>query len=60
MKESLRDIHGLLTGHANPSIVRQAIAKDVDAIVLLPDGETVSYKGKFDLLGSSGCAEGQS
>jgi hypothetical protein len=44
--------------------VRQELAKHIEAIDLLPEGDTVRYKGKWDLLGagsgSTGCAEGQS
>jgi len=62
VKDSLGDIRGLLAGkHANVAMVRQELAKLVEAITLSPDeqGLGIKYRGKWALLGgSTGCAEG--
>ena len=64
IREGVGDIRELLAGkHAQPALVRQELAKHIDAITLLPDGKgNVRYKGNFKLLGSAniGSAEGQS
>lgn len=62
VKGSLGDIRGLLAGkHSNPAIVRQELARHIDAITLLPDGkDSVHYKGQWKVLGEVECAEGQS
>jgi hypothetical protein len=61
VKESMGDIRGLLAGkHANPAIVRQELARHIDSITLLPEGEEIRYKGQWKLLGCTDGAEGQS
>jgi hypothetical protein len=61
VKEGLADIRGLLAGkHSNTFRVRQELARHIDAITLLPEGDAVRYKGQWKLLGEGGCAEGQS
>jgi site-specific DNA recombinase len=62
VENSMSDLRQLLTGeHANVAATRMALAKHVDKIVLLPDGERdIQYRGSWKLLGNSGGAEGQS
>jgi hypothetical protein len=61
VKESVGDIRGLLAGkHANTFRVRQELARHIDSITLLPEGESIRYKGQWKLLGEGRCAEGQS
>ena len=63
VRESLRDIRQLIAAkHANPAIVRQELARHIDAITLLPNGKkAVSYRGNWRVLGAGyrECAEGQ-
>jgi hypothetical protein len=55
------DIRELISGkHANTFRVRQELARHIDSIKLLPDGDAIRYKGQWKLLGSRECAEGQS
>jgi site-specific DNA recombinase len=64
VRDGVSDIRELLAGkHAQPALVRQELAKHIDAITLLPDGKgNVRYKGEWKLLGSANIrsAEGQS
>lgn len=64
VREGVSDIRELLAGkHAQPALVRQELAKHIDAITLLPDGKgNVRYKGEWKILGSANIrsAEGQS
>jgi site-specific DNA recombinase len=67
VRESLAEVRELIAGkHSNPALVRQELARHIDSITLLPegDGKTVRYKGNWKLLGSglgyTECAEGQS
>jgi len=56
VKESLRDIRELIGGkHTNAAVVRQELARHIDAITLLPDddGASVKYKGKWHLVGNA-------
>jgi len=53
------DIRELISGkHANTFRVRQELARHIDSIKLLPDGDAIRYKGQWKLLGSRECAEG--
>lgn len=50
LREGVSDIRELLAGkHSNPAIVRQELARHIDAIALLSGrkGDTVSYKDKW-------------
>jgi Skp family chaperone for outer membrane proteins len=60
VKESLGDIRELLTGkHANTSPVKGELARHIEGITLLPEGDNeIRYKGQWKLLGGTECAEG--
>ncbi|MGH9715633.1 MAG: recombinase family protein [Candidatus Acidiferrales bacterium] len=63
VRESVAQVRELIAGqHGNPSIVRAELGRHVDAITLLPDGETIRYKGNWKVLGAgyTDGAEGQS
>jgi site-specific DNA recombinase len=61
VREGLGDIRELLSGkHSNTFAVRQELARHVDSITLLPDGDAIRYKGKWKLLRDRDGAEGQS
>jgi hypothetical protein len=50
----MKDVRGLLASkHANPATTRMALAKHVEEIVLLPEGEgrEIKYRGNWKLLG---------
>jgi hypothetical protein len=53
VRESLADVRELIAGkHANPAVVRQELARHIDSITLLPEGDgAVRYKGNWKLLG---------
>ena len=61
---SLADVRELLAGkHANPSRLKQELARHIDSIMLFPEGDKrITYKGTWRLLGAGGSsgAEGQS
>jgi site-specific DNA recombinase len=54
VRESLADVRQLIAGkHSNPALVRQELARHIDSITLLPEGDgVVRYKGNWKLLGS--------
>jgi hypothetical protein len=57
----MANIRSLLTGpHADIGATRMAIAKHVEEIVLLPEGQgqAIKYKGSWKLLGNVEYAEG--
>jgi hypothetical protein len=61
VRESLADIRKLLAGeHSDPAIVKQELARHIDAITLLPGGkgDAIRYKGEWKVLGKVECAEG--
>jgi site-specific DNA recombinase len=63
VREGMADARELLAGkHAKPAIVRQQLARHVESILLLPEGESIRYKGNWKVLGEGyrGGAEGQS
>lgn len=66
VKAGVSEVRELLVGkHAKPALVRQELARHIDAITLTPDGKgDVRYKGQWKMLGNSdvniGGAEGQS
>ncbi len=54
VKEGVADVRELLAGkYLNPAIVRQELARHIDAITLSPDGKVggIRYKGRWNLLG---------
>ncbi len=54
VKENLRDIRALIAGkRGNPFVVRQELAKHIESIMLLPEGEgrEIRYKGSWKVLG---------
>ena len=60
VKEELGDIRALIAGkHGNPAAVKMELARHIETITLLPDGEQIRYKGSWKLLGDRECAEGQ-
>jgi hypothetical protein len=59
--QSVGDTRVLLAGkHANPAIIRQELARHIDSITVLPEGEgkEIRYKGEWKLLGDISGAEG--
>ena len=61
VRDGLGDIRQLLTGkHSNTLSVRQELARHIDSITLMPDGDGIRYKGEWKLLGYRDGAEGQS
>jgi hypothetical protein len=61
VRESLADVRALLAGkHSNPALVRQELARHIDAITLTTEGKIgISYKGRGKVLGGTECAEGR-
>jgi hypothetical protein len=61
VRESLADVRALLAGkHSNPTLVRQELARHIDAITLTTEGKIgISYKGRGKVLGDTECAEGR-
>jgi site-specific DNA recombinase len=63
VRESVQEVRGLLVSkHGNPAVIREHLARHIEAITLLPNGkESVSYRGKWRVLGTGyrECAEGQ-
>jgi site-specific DNA recombinase len=59
VRDSLGDIRQLLTGkHSNTLGVRQELARHIDSITPMPDGDGIRYKGEWKLLGNRDGAEG--
>jgi hypothetical protein len=59
--ESLRNIRELIAGkHGNPQAVRGELARHIESITFLPEGEgrEIRYKGSWKLLGDADGAEG--
>ena len=57
--ENLSDLRALLSVRADAVAMRMELAKHIDSIVLEPgDGETIRYKGEWDLLGNGGSMDG--
>ncbi len=54
VKENLRDIRALIAGkYGNPFVVRRELAKHIESITLLPEGEgrEIRYRGSWKVLG---------
>ncbi len=61
VEHNLRHIRRLISGkYGNPAAVRQELAKHIESITLLPEGNggAIKYKGQWKLLGDMECAEG--
>jgi site-specific DNA recombinase len=57
---SLGEMRSLLSENSNVMALRMEMAKHIDRIEVLPEGDgVVRYKGKWRLLGGGECAEGQ-
>ncbi len=62
VKDGLKDIRAVVAGkHGNPAAVRAELARHIESITLLPegDGRQIRYKGSWKLLGDTDGAEGQ-
>ena len=62
VKDGLKDIRALVAGkYGNPAAVRAELARHIESITLLPegDGRQIRYKGSWKLLGDTDGAEGQ-
>jgi site-specific DNA recombinase len=62
VEHNLRHIRRLIIGeYGNPMIVRQELAKHIESITLMPEGNAgeIRYRGNWKLLGDTSGAEGQ-